>query len=416
MDGYLIVAAAGSLCCIVLGIYVLSQDFRKTLNRMFFLMSLSLAGFIFISNICYAAESIEILLTRYKISSFFFGSYFALNLHFNVIFTRHRLNHWQTALLYLPAPVVVITTLTDQSLFANFIHNGNGWDFVPAYNSFGFYFYLVYVTIYMLISIILMELYRRRTRLKKERLQAKIINAAYCITMTFGSIFAFLFPYFDIYSLSQLGPNTYLIYYLAIFYSVFRLGFLNLTPSIMADEIIENIGEMILLLKNDWQIAMGNRNSLEVLGIVPESLSKMSFYDIVRDSETVHNRIDGYLAGDDKSVFIRITYTNNGNDVLTDTYISKIYDKFKDLTGFLVISRENKGKRQVQAAYKITDREFEVIELILSGLSNKEIGEQLGITERTVEAHCLHIYNKTGTRNRIELFKFANEFNLLPKG
>lgn len=416
MDGYLIIAAAGSLCCLVLGTYVLSQDYGKALNRLFFMMSLSLAGFIFISNLCYTAENIEILLARYKISSFFFGSYFALNLHFNIVFTRHRLNYWQTVLLYLPAPVVIITTLTDQSLFANFIHNGNGWDFVPAYNSFGFYFYLVYVTAYMLISIILMELYRRRTRLNKERLQAKLINSAYCITMTFGSLFAFFFPLFDIYQLSQLGPNTYLIYYFAIFYSVTRLKFLNLTPSIMADEIIENIGEMILLLKNDWQIAMGNRNSLEVLKIVPESLGKMSFYDIVRNNEIIHNRLNGYLEGDEKSIFIRITYTNNGNDVLTDTYISKIYDRFKDLTGFLVISRENKGKRQIQTAYKITDREFEVIELILSGLSNKEIGEQLGITERTVEAHCLHIYNKTGTRNRLELFKFANEFNLLPKG
>lgn len=416
MVGYLIVAAAGSLCCLILGIRVLFQDYSKLLNRLFFLMSISLAGFIFISNICYTADSIEILLTRYKISSFFFGTYFALNLHFNIVFTRHRLKPWQTVLLYLPAPVVIITTLTDQSLFANFVYNENTWNFEPAYNSFGFYFYLVYVTAYMFASIVLMELYRRRTHLNKERLQAKIINSAYFITMTFGSLFAFFFPLFDIYWLSQLGPNTYLIYYFAIFYSVFKLGFLNLSPSIMADEIIENIGEMILLLKNDGRIVMGNGKSLEMLGYDREGLCGISFCDIIQEREAFRNRLDGYVQGDEKSVFIRITYTNNGNDVLTDTYISKIYDKFKDLTGFLVISRENKGKRQIQTAYKITDREFEVIEQVLAGLSNKEIGEQLGISERTVEAHCLHIYNKTGTGNRIELFKFANAFNLLPKG
>jgi DNA-binding NarL/FixJ family response regulator len=414
MDLYLIIAAAGSLCCLVLGIYVLLQESGKQLNRLFFLMSFSLAGFIFISNICYVADSIDGLLFRYKISSLFFGTYFALNLHFNIVFTRHRLKYWQAALLYLPAPVVIITTLTDQSLFSNFIHIGNSWEFVPAYNSFGLYFYLVYVTAYMLISIILMELYRRKTRLKKEKRQAVIINSAYFITMTFGSMCAFLFPLMGIYQLSQLGPNTYMIYYLAIFYSVFRLKFMIPTPSIMADEIIENIGEMILLLGKDFKIVMGNRRSLETLETRQEDLKKILFFDIVRNGDTARDRVDAYLKSDEESLFARISYITNAGDVLTDTYLSRIYDKFNDPSGFLVISKENKGKRQVQKAYKITDREFEVVELLLSGLPNKEIGEQLGISVRTVEAHCLHIYNKIGIKDRIELFTFAGEFNLLP--
>ncbi len=61
-----------------------------------------------------------------------------------------------------------------------------------------------------------------------------------------------------------------------------------------------------------------------------------------------------------------------------------------------------------------TDREFEVVDLLLAGLSNRTIGEQLGISERTVETHCVNIYSKVGIKNRIELFRFANEFSLLP--
>jgi DNA-binding NarL/FixJ family response regulator len=183
----------------------------------------------------------------------------------------------------------------------------------------------------------------------------------------------------------------------------------------MADEIIENIGEMILLLGNDFKIIMGNSRSMETLETSQEDLKKILFFDIVRNGETVRDRVDAYLKSDEESLFARISYITNAGDVLTDTHLSRIYDKFNDPSGFLVISRESKGKQQVQKAYRITDREFEVVELLLSGLPNKDIGEQLGISVRTVEAHCLHIYNKIGIKDRIELFTFAGEFNLLPK-
>jgi PAS domain S-box-containing protein len=415
MDAFLIIAAVGSLCCITLGVYVLSQDREKLLNRLFFLMSISLAGFIFTANLCYTSETIEILVARYKISSFFCSSYYAINLHFNVIFTKHRLKFWHTVLLYLPVPIVIITTFTDQSLFSDFIRNGHIWNFIPAYKSFGFYFYLFYSMAYVFISIVLVEIYRRRTKLNKEKRQAKIINLAYLAPLISGTMFAFFLPLFNIYSFSQLGPNTFLIYFFAIFYSVFRFKFLNLAPTVMADEIIEHIGEMILLLDNDFNITMSNNKSIEMLGIGTENLKKKSFFDLIRNSEDIKDKINDCLKSKEKSLLHVINYKKENEDILTDTYISRIYDKFEDHTGFLVISRENKGRIQVQKAYKISEREFEVIELLLSGLSNKTIGERLGITERTVEAHCLHIYSKIGIKDRIELFGFANEFNLLPK-
>jgi DNA-binding NarL/FixJ family response regulator len=51
----------------------------------------------------------------------------------------------------------------------------------------------------------------------------------------------------------------------------------------------------------------------------------------------------------------------------------------------------------------LTDREREVLELILQARSNREIAEQLGIEERTVKAHVGRLMRKTGSDNRIEL-------------
>jgi len=50
-----------------------------------------------------------------------------------------------------------------------------------------------------------------------------------------------------------------------------------------------------------------------------------------------------------------------------------------------------------------TDREKEVLELLVASRSNKEIGSVLGITERTVKAHVAKLLRKVGVHNRITL-------------
>lgn len=51
----------------------------------------------------------------------------------------------------------------------------------------------------------------------------------------------------------------------------------------------------------------------------------------------------------------------------------------------------------------LTDREIEVSRLVASGLSNREIGEQLKISEQTVKNHTHAIYRKMTVSNRVEL-------------
>jgi DNA-binding NarL/FixJ family response regulator len=50
-----------------------------------------------------------------------------------------------------------------------------------------------------------------------------------------------------------------------------------------------------------------------------------------------------------------------------------------------------------------TAREKEVLEMLVAGRSNKEIGAPLGITERTVKAHVAKLMRKVGVQNRIAL-------------
>jgi DNA-binding NarL/FixJ family response regulator len=60
-----------------------------------------------------------------------------------------------------------------------------------------------------------------------------------------------------------------------------------------------------------------------------------------------------------------------------------------------------------------TDREKEVLELLVVGRSNKEIGAAMGIEERTVKAHVAKLMRKVGVQNRIALSVHAITHNLV---
>lgn len=54
-------------------------------------------------------------------------------------------------------------------------------------------------------------------------------------------------------------------------------------------------------------------------------------------------------------------------------------------------------------AARLTPRERDIVKLVCGGLKNKEIAEQLGITAGTVKVHLMHIFEKTGVKDRFEL-------------
>jgi DNA-binding NarL/FixJ family response regulator len=60
-----------------------------------------------------------------------------------------------------------------------------------------------------------------------------------------------------------------------------------------------------------------------------------------------------------------------------------------------------------------TDREKEVLEMLVGGRSNKEIGAALGIEERTVKAHIGKLMRKSGVQNRLALSVLAVTHSLV---
>jgi two-component system, NarL family, nitrate/nitrite response regulator NarL len=66
-------------------------------------------------------------------------------------------------------------------------------------------------------------------------------------------------------------------------------------------------------------------------------------------------------------------------------------------------------------ASRLTGRELQVIAAIVDGATNKDIGNQIGISEQTVKNHLSHIFDKLGVSNRLELALYAVYHRLLQK-
>ena len=73
------------------------------------------------------------------------------------------------------------------------------------------------------------------------------------------------------------------------------------------------------------------------------------------------------------------------------------------LSMFIERVSSSPGRMFPSGRVAFTDREKEVLEMLVAGRSNKEIGAALGIEERTVKAHVAKLMRKVGVQNRIAL-------------
>jgi DNA-binding NarL/FixJ family response regulator len=68
-----------------------------------------------------------------------------------------------------------------------------------------------------------------------------------------------------------------------------------------------------------------------------------------------------------------------------------------------------KGKRNLRVAIRMTEREKEIIALIVEGMSNKQIAAGLNIATFTVKSHVHNILEKLALHSRLQIAKHARD-------
>jgi len=95
--------------------------------------------------------------------------------------------------------------------------------------------------------------------------------------------------------------------------------------------------------------------------------------------------------------------------------VEKILDNKKYVNKHLLKKKERKEDEDQDTftlKYKLTIREREVLQLLLNGENNRQIGETLKISTRTVETHRKNIMLKLDVKNNIGLIKKALSYQL----
>ena len=122
-------------------------------------------------------------------------------------------------------------------------------------------------------------------------------------------------------------------------------------------------------------------------------------------SAGIKSGVNGYLPKDvDKEVLIdAIRNVNRGERVFDDAIMKLVFEDF-----YVREKPENK-----RLPNDLTQRESEVMQLVALGKTNKEVGEMLVISIKTVEAHKSKILDKLGLKNSTEIVRYAIKNNII---
>lgn len=156
-------------------------------------------------------------------------------------------------------------------------------------------------------------------------------------------------------------------------------------------------------------INMPKMNGLEVLQNIKERHLKVKVLVL-----TVHNEVEylmkaidigveGYILKDSESDELKkaINAVYSGETYIQPNLIPRLNAKMIE---------KNKYVDKIEC---LTNRELEVLKLLSVGMFNKEIAENLSISERTVKNHVSNIFKKLEVTDRTQAAVFAIRNNLI---
>ena len=152
-------------------------------------------------------------------------------------------------------------------------------------------------------------------------------------------------------------------------------------------------------------ITMPGRSGLEATRLIKAELpeTKIVMVTVSDDNddlfEAIKSGADGYLLKDmsEEELSRTLAAVAAGESALSPALAARIIDEF---------ARAGKATHERQAS-ALTPRESEVLRLVASGATNREIAVELNVTENTVSFHVKNILAKLRLKNRAQAAVYA---------
>lgn len=121
--------------------------------------------------------------------------------------------------------------------------------------------------------------------------------------------------------------------------------------------------------------------------------------------ESIRSGASGYLLKDGSTydqVAEAVRLVANGQSLISPSMATKLLDEFVQMS-----------RHPEPATAQLTARELQVLRLVAKGFSNREIAEELFISENTVKNHIRNMLEKLQMKSRMEAAMYAVRSNLL---
>jgi DNA-binding NarL/FixJ family response regulator len=171
----------------------------------------------------------------------------------------------------------------------------------------------------------------------------------------------------------------------------------------------EEVLKIIKYIKVDVMVLdfnMPKLNGIEVMKMLKDKGRdiKVIFLTIENERRTINNAIemgaDGYVLKESSGIEIvnAIRTVYGGEKYIDKSLVSLLFSQIK--------KKDNVVQNIIDS---LTKREMEILIKISKGLSNKEIGQELYLSEKTVKNYISNIFKKINTDDRVKATIFALE-------
>lgn len=203
-------------------------------------------------------------------------------------------------------------------------------------------------------------------------------------------------------------------------YPLVQEGLSKILEEDKAIKVVSGVSNLIDLIESCKQfdfdilllgVELKGLNLTKILGLVKKNKSAKIILLIDRDySENllinaIRSGVRGYVLKDvDSSHLIKSVKAVFDGELWAER---KLMGKVVDGSSYPTKKLEVKGQ-----IYDLTETEIKIIKLVLTGMTNREVADELYISEKTVKFHLYKIFKKLTVKNRagLILFGFRNGF------
>ncbi|MDP2966554.1 MAG: response regulator transcription factor [Pelolinea sp.] len=173
-------------------------------------------------------------------------------------------------------------------------------------------------------------------------------------------------------------------------------------------ELVKNTSPDVLVL----DISMPDLDGIAVTKIIKSTTSKTKILiltvheDDAMAREAIESGASGYILkhAAESELINAIRRIVQGDLVVDPSLLRPLF--FED---------RKKSDESSDYLEQLTQRETDVLKLIVEGYTNRQIGEELHLSVRTVEGHRSNIYDKLGLSSRVELVRYAKKQGIIRK-